>query len=186
MRTSSESPRLPRLLVSLAVAFTLIAAGPARAAEPVKYPESPEGLEKLTQDIMAAVKDGKTDKAAELAKSMVLPNHEAWFVKTFGEAKGKELAEQYGRQAASFDKDMVGLIEAQLKQNRTNVKAYKLESADDDNGTGAQRAAIAAMKEKVPLYGVRLVEPGKTAGMHLWSFVYIDGTFRHAGKMSGR
>jgi hypothetical protein len=186
MRTPMTTSRLPRLLVSLAVGFMLVTSGAARAAEPIKYAESPEGLEKLTQDMLAAVKDGNKERAAELAKSMILPNYEAWFVKTFGEEKGKSLAEQYAGQAATFDKDAVKLFEDQLRQNRTNIKAYKLESADDNNGTGAQRAAIAAMKEKAPLYGVRLVEPGKTAGMHLWSFVYVDGTFRHAGKMSGR
>jgi hypothetical protein len=179
-------PAQSKFLACLAGTFVLVALTSARAAEPVKYPESAEGLEKLTQDMLAAVKDGKNDKAAELAKSMVLPNAEAWFVKTFGEEKGKELAAQYATQAASFDKDVIALFEAQLKQNRTNVKAYKLESADDENATGAQRAAITAMKQKSPLYGVRLVEPGKTAGMHLWNFVYVDGTFRHAGKMSGR
>src|SRR5688572_5996368 len=72
MRNSSRSYRLP---LCLAVAFSIIAASPARAAEPVKYPESPEGLEKLTNDMLAAVKDGNKERAAELAKSMVLPNH---------------------------------------------------------------------------------------------------------------
>ena len=178
----AHSKSLACLAVTLVVFVALTA---ARAAEPPKYPESPDGLEKLANDMLAAVKAANKEKAADLAKSMVLPNHEAWFVKTFGEAKGKELAEVYGKQAATLDKDMVGLIDEQLQKNRTDVKAYKLESADDKNATGAQSAAITAMKEKVPLYGFRLVEPGKTSGMHIWSFVYVDGAFRYAGKMSG-
>ncbi|HYE20010.1 MAG TPA: hypothetical protein VEA69_16295, partial [Tepidisphaeraceae bacterium] len=83
----------------------------------------------------------------------------------------------------SLEADGVKLYEAQLKQNRTNVTAYKLTDPDDKQATGAQRDALTAMKVKVPLYGVRLIEPGKDAGMHLWNFVYVDNGWRMIGKL---
>ena len=43
---------------------------------------------------------------------------------------------------------------------------------------------------KSPVYGLirhrytaRFVKPGETLGMHLYNYVYVDGTFRLAGKM---
>jgi hypothetical protein len=56
------------------------------------------------------------------------------------------------------------------------VSVTKIESATDDNGTGSQKQALAAMKVKVPLYTVRFREqPGTSSGYTLWSFVYVDG-----------
>jgi hypothetical protein len=176
-----------RIVAVASLTLVLLLGGPrtVRAAD-TKYPESADGLAKLTQDVLAALKDGKRDVAASLIKSMVLPKHEAWFVRTFGDEKGKELAGLYAKQAETLEQQITKLFEDQLKQNRTNVKAYKLESADDDNATGLQRQALAAMKEKTPLYGVRMVEPGKELGMHLWSFAYVDGGFRLVGKLAQR
>jgi hypothetical protein len=30
-----------------------------------------------------------------------------------------------------------------------------------------------------------MVKPGEELGFHLWSFVYVEGAFRLAGKMNG-
>lgn len=157
--------------------------GMARAAD---YPESADGLKKLTEDVMVALGAGKTDQAKALVKTMLLPDHEKWFVKTFGDAKGKALAAGYTPLTQGFEDEVLKVFAAQLKQNRINVTAYKVESADDKAATGAQQKALAAMVQKTPLYGVRMVEPGKDAGFHLWSFVYVDGAFRLAGKMTMR
>jgi hypothetical protein len=79
---------------------------------------------------------------------------------------------------------LVAVFEGRVKDGRTFVSVTKIESATDDNGTGSQKQALAAMKVKVPLYTVRFREqPGTSSGYTLWSFVYVDGGFRFIGKM---
>lgn len=169
--------------MTFCVMALIVLTAPTRAAD---YPESAEGLKKLTSDIMAAQGAGKNDEARALVKTMLLPDHEKWFIKTFGEDKGKKLSAAYAPLTNGFEDELLKMYAQQLKQNRINLSAYKLESADDKNATGAQQKALAAMVQKTPLYGVRMVEPGKDAGFHLWSFVYVDGAFRLAGKMTMR
>lgn len=170
-------------LAALALALSI---APVRAARAADYPDTPAGLESLTKDILAALQDGKTDAAKDLIKTLVLPDADKWFVTTWGEAQGKAMGEQYAKNAEALPDALLKVFQDQLKQNRTNVKAYKVESADDKNATGQQQSQLAAMKTKVPLYGVRLIAPGKEAGMHLWSFVYVDGHFRMIGKGARR
>jgi hypothetical protein len=169
-------------ILALAVIVTLFVYQ-ARAAD---YPETPEGLKKLIEDTVAAVKASDKEKTSKLVKSMLLPNHEAWFKKTFGEELGAKHAEEYTKQTGNFEADITSLFADQVKQNRTVIAVVKVESADDKNATGLQRAAITAMKEKTPLYTVRMTEEPDTAGFTLWSFVYNDGAFRLAGKMRQR
>lgn len=169
----------------VALALVLLIA-PVRVARAADYPDTPAGFESLNKDILTALQDGKTDAAKDLIKTLVLPDADKWFVTTFGDEHGKPMAEQYAKTAEALPDALLKVYQDQLKQNRTNVKAYKVESADDKNATAQQQAQLAAMKTKVPLYGVRLIAPGKEAGMHLWSFVYVDGHFRMIGKGARR
>ena len=169
--------------VTAVLMFVSIPWTQARAGD---YPDTPQGLEQLVHDVVDALKDDKTDTAKQLIGSMVLPNPDAWFTKTFGEDRGKVLAANYAKFTLSFPEMGLKLFQDQVKQNRINVKAYKVEAADDKQATGGQVEAILSMKEKSPLYGVRMIAPGKEYGLHLWSFVYVDGNFRMIGKMADK
>jgi hypothetical protein len=39
------------------------------------------------------------------------------------------------------------------------------------------------MTAPIALYSVRMIEPGKESGMHLWSFAKTDAGFKLVGKM---
>lgn len=163
-----------------------VAAGAAPVLAQDRPADSPEALKKVVEDILGSLKAGKPDTAAELIKSLKLPDHEKWFARTFGAEAGAPLAARYAQQIEQFDAGMLKMFDEQLKKNRTSVTAYKLTDPSDKNATGLQQKALAAMKEKTPLYGVNLVEPGKESGMHLWNFVYVDGAFRMVGKLAAR
>jgi len=99
---------------------------------------------------------------------------------------GAKIDANHVKLSQNMTEGLLKSYKAQLAQNRTNVTAYKLTDPESKDATGLQSGAMKAMKEKVPLYGVRLIEPGKDAGMHYWSFVYVDGGFRMIGKMNAR
>ena len=58
---------------------------------PSSYPESPDGLKKLIEDIFGAVKSGNNEKASSYFSNLTIPDHDAWFLKTFGPAEGPDL-----------------------------------------------------------------------------------------------
>ncbi len=177
-------------LVLIAAVVLAFVVGPAYAQAPATqpgksaYPETKEGLTKLIQDVLAASQDAaQKDKLATLIKDMRLPNHEAWFKKTFGDEKGGKLATEYADSLKKFDEEITKFFAGAVKDGKTQVSVMVIKSPDDKDATGLQKDALSAMKEKATLYTVRLTKPGEESGTTLWSFVYVDGGFRLAGKM---
>lgn len=166
--------RTLRIVVAGLLAVGL-SAGWALAAE-----ESAETLQKAVSEIVQAAKAGEKDKVEKLCGDLVLPDPAKWFTEVFGEAAGKKLAEEY---AALPKPEIAKMFLKAAEAGRTEVRILKIEKADDKNATGLQQDAIKAMTKPVALYTAKLVEPGKEAGLSVWSFVWADGAFRLAGKM---
>lgn len=168
---------LPLFTVLLLAPVGVLAQGKAA------YPDTADGLKKMMEDAIAAAKANEMDKLGGLVKSLKLPNHEAWFKGTFGDDVGAKLAKEYGERLDKFEEEVTGLFTDTVKKNRVNVTAYRIDKPDSDRATGLQKDALTAMKRPTALYTVKLIEPGKDAGTSVWSFVYVDGGFRLAGKM---
>lgn len=147
------------------------------------YPDSTDGLKKLISDILAASKAGDKEKVSTLVKSLMLTNHEAWFKQTFGDDKGAKLSADYGKFLGDFEPSASELFAKMVEKGQTNIQVDRFAKAGDPKAVGLQEDALKAMKSAVPLYSVRLLEPGKDTGMHLYSFVYVDGAFRFISKL---
>ncbi|HYE21889.1 MAG TPA: hypothetical protein VEA69_25845, partial [Tepidisphaeraceae bacterium] len=80
--------RTTKTLAAVWALSVLTIALPARAAD---YPETPDGLKNLNEDILAALKAGEKEKAAALVKGLVLVDHAEWLKKTFGEELGTKI-----------------------------------------------------------------------------------------------
>ena len=171
-----------RLMLSLLV-FTLLGMGCMTKSNKVSYAESADGLKKLMSDILEAQKSGDKDKFNSLLKGLELPDAEAWFKKVFGDDKGAKVAAQYKSNTNALEQDLTRLFAKIESDGQTEIKITRLEKADDPQATGNQKDVLSAMKNPVPLYSARFVKPGETLGMHLYNYVYVDGTFRLAGKM---
>lgn len=171
-----------RVILSLLV-FTLLGMACMTKSNKVSYAESTDGLKKLMTDILEAQRSGDKDKFNSLLKGLELPDAEAWFKKVFGDDKGARVATQYKSNTSALEQDLARLFAKIESDGQTEIKITRLEKADDPQATGNQRDVLSAMKNPVPLYSARFVKPGETLGMHLYNYVYVDGTFRLAGKM---
>jgi len=169
-------------MISLLV-LTLLGTACLTKSNKVSYAESTDGLKKLMSDILDAQKSGNKDKMNSLVKSLTLPDSDAWFKKVFGDDKGAKVSSQYKSNASQIDQDLARLFAKIVSDGQSDIRITRLEKADDPQATGNQKDALAAMKNPVPLYSVRFVKPGENLGMHLYNYVYVDGTFRLAGKM---
>ena len=170
----------PRTLAPLVLFATLAVAAPARAGQP----ESVAGLTGAVEAILAAGKAGDAARVEALARAMVLPAPEAWFRRTFGPERAPKLAAEYAKTLAALEKELGALLAQVIKENRTTVRVKAIRNVDDADANGNQKRALRAMKTKVALYSARLARAeDKVGGIHFYSFVHVDGTFRFAGKM---
>jgi TonB family protein len=142
------------------------------------YPETPEGLKKLLEDVFEAEKAGDTAKSERLYASMAIPDHAAWFVKTFGEEEGARLDAKYNglEDAASSLKRRV---EAAIQRGQLNIIA-RIFLNPEDIPVELQKAFLAAMTSAMPLYhGAVSSGPEDKTRVLLGDFVYVDGGFRY-------
>jgi hypothetical protein len=165
----------------IALALVFMACGKSKNTP--SYPETTEGLSQLTRDVFQSVKAGETERTQALIASMKLPKPDAWFKTTFGDAVGAKLAAEYTEMLPEFDKSLTELYTKMVNENQMELKVASFNKSGDPAATGLQNAALGAMAKPATLYSLRMLKPSEDLGMHLWSFVYVDGTFRLAGKM---
>jgi len=164
--TSETKPRSP-----------LSETAPASAQGGASYPESTEALKHMFETMLEAARSGDTDKAKALVRRLVIPNYETWFNQTFGASNGTTLAADYKQFAQAAQSGQLWDFGELVQRAKQGVSAYSVSDPNDPNATGGQKKVLEAMKRPTALYGVRL------DGLHLWNFVYVDGSFRIAGKM---
>jgi hypothetical protein len=162
-------------------ALLLVSCGKSNDAP--QYPESTAGLTQLTNDLFQSIKSNDKERTATLIASMKLPDPGAWFKGVFGDALGTKLATEYTEQLSTFDAALTGLFTKMVEENQTVLKISQFAKAGDAEATGLQNTALEKMTTPATLYSLRMLKAGEEHGMHLWSFVYVDGAFRLAGKM---
>lgn len=139
-------------------------------------------LEHKIETILQTAAGRPQDLPAQL-RDLVLPNHQNWFRQVFGGQTGAVLAQEYGRRVPTFEIDLHKLFAAMVREGKTEVRVNRIDRIGDPLATGLQNKLLAAMRQTVPLYSVRMAKPAEKRSTHLWSFVYVDGGFRLVGKM---
>jgi hypothetical protein len=153
--------------------------GPVAAA----YPDTPEGLTKLCKETLALAKAGKRAEVATKVKGFVIPNADAWFKRTFGPETGAAMSEEYATGQTQMEASLARSFMTAAEEGQTDVRVFKFIQPDQEGVTATQKKIMNAMAVKTPLYSVYFTQPGEDTGMHLYSFVYVNGNFRMAGKM---
>jgi TonB family protein len=173
------------LLGSVCVAQTAgTSMGAAQTDAPrpaIRYPETNGGLEHLGKDMLSALQHGDEGRAAELARSMVLPDPAAWFHGTFGLfSSGREIID-YENETGDFPKSILGFFRNALKAGATSVYVmrYDATQCDDSVGEGVY-GLLEARVNATPMYELRLMKGNEF--FRMWPVVYFAGTFRFTGK----
>jgi hypothetical protein len=152
------------------------------AATPLDYDQSTDGLRRLLEDLLDAVRADDRTKIDRLTGSLQLEDPKAWFNDIFGNELGDKLTADYQEVAGAFGQ-LESLFDGLLEAGQTNVAVERFHEAGDPNATGYQNLALAAMRNNSPLYSARFTADDQAAGFHLWSFVYDGGGFRWVGKL---
>ena len=147
----------------------------------IEYPDTTGGLHQLVTHIAAAIDRGDRRRAVALVDSLRLPDPGGWFARVFGRRLGVELAREYADLADDI-RELVPLLRSLTGSGNTEILVERF-AEPASSAVGYQKRALERMVNRVPLYSVRLVEPGSQRGFHLWSFVHDGASFRWVGKM---
>lgn len=174
----------------LALALTLVlgaaACGDDSAASKTngagdRYEPTRRDLERLGNELFAAIAAADESRAAAIAESLRLPDHEAWFADHFGDDEAAKLTAEYEPSSRELSQ-LVALFAELAANGQTEIAVERFDESGDSASVGYQRIAMEAMKKKTPLYSMRIRKPDADDVFHLWSFVHEDG-FRWIGKL---
>lgn len=175
-------------------------------------PEDPHNaeLKALVQSIIATAKEGRKERVAEMVRGLVLPEHEAWFKKVFGQETGTKLAAGYSKGLSTFEFRNVAFFEALVRQRPTvNVTRMEIVAGDNPDDFGVayirgsnrgvisrekfesqekevRKTALLSMHDPVPLYELSFMSAASQSNSkptYLRWIVRIDGTFRMVGAL---
>jgi TonB family protein len=143
------------------------------------YPDSPEGLKTLIDDILAAVKARRNDRVSELLNNLAIPDYKTWFVKEFGSDEGPRLAGKYQEFAPRLTFEAEKLFNAAQAEGRTEVSVTTLQKPIDQSVSGLNRAIVEAMQDPLTLYSASGRSPNQPYALLLGHYFYIEGGFRY-------
>ena len=151
----------------------------SQSIAPGAYTDSPEGLKKLLQDLFASEKARETQKSSQYLASFAIPNHNEWFVKTFGATEGARLDMKYVELQAESAGWLKKRVEIAVKDAKTDVDVRVYQKPADAR-MPLMQAVLGAMVQSVPIYNAsdRFDENDKSP-FFLGDFVYLDGGFRY-------
>jgi len=157
---------------------------PAPAGAQGAYAESPDGLKSLVLEICAAKKAANDAATNKLLTGLVLPNHEAWMVATFGEPLGKRIAATYTERHDLLPTLLSAAIKSLVDEELTQVEIV---TRDEPfvrlPGEGTAPAIILSKQRPARLYDVRFLSADRQKTKSMWHFAFVDGGFRYIGTL---
>jgi TonB family protein len=151
------------------------------------YPESPDGLKALIQDLLDGLTAENTDKTSAYFSSLAILDHAAWFIKMFGPDEGPRLEAKYTELLPRVSGRLSQRFSHALDGQMNDVSVTVLQKPADP-GAKLDRAIFEAMARPVPIYRVNGLGPinsPTSAGpmarfpIYLGDFVFVDGAFRY-------
>jgi len=144
-----------------------------------EYPDTAEGLEDLMKQMLQFERAGDSKDLAVFAKSLELPNADAWFRSVFGDRVGPQMAQATSRAREKTGRSAASKIASLRKDKLVSVKAVKFTDSCNFSATPEEYPNLLLRQMQEPLYDVRFRDSPQEAP---WGFfAYVDGGFRYVG-----
>ena len=143
------------------------------------YPDSPEGLKALLDDVFGALKTDDNAKISALLNNLAIPDYKTWFVKEFGPVEGQRLAVKYEEVAPQLRGETEKLFQSALKYGTTGVTVTALQKPLDPSVRGLGGAIVEAMQEPITFYDADGESPTQQYPSFLGNYFYVHGGFRY-------
>jgi TonB family protein len=145
---------------------------------PSGYPKSVEGLKNQLEDLFGAVKAENTAKSSQYMQDFAIPNHQEWFLKTFGPSEALRLETKYTQLQPTGLEALQKRVDEAVKSGRTQIEVSVIEKPDDTKMRLPQEV-IKSMAQPNAIYIASDSKgPSDKSPYSLGDFVYVDGAFR--------
>ena len=179
-----------RLAVSIGMLLLVGAVGGCKRPPPepvVKagmYQSSPEELGRLWHDILAACKADDRNRVHELMRSFVMTQPE--LTSLLGPTHGQALWARYQAMLGSLvNAGAVELVAHVYEKKYDDISVTRIDQLPVAEQTDTDRALLAALVNKPPIYTVRVKRKTEAKGLRYDFFVYLDGYWR-SGNLIGK
>ena len=181
-----QPEKQPQQTAMLGTQRTQSASAPKSAAVPPaaipSYPDTPEGLEDLMNEMLKLEKKHDATALAPYVESLDLRNASAWFRATFGDEIGKQLADSYDRTRMNMALAFPDLLTKLNSKHFTKPVATLFTDSCNSDASSDEYEVLASRKNEQPLYDVRLTTYSQRVAVPY--FAYVDGGFRFLGNFS--
>lgn len=133
-------------------------------------------LRALAAEMISATQTQNWKALAGLVLALKLQDPQAFFSETFGAGPAAALSEEYAETSKGMVVDFRATLSAILDEGGGPFTVFQ---ARGFHAIGLQRRATFAMEQDVPLYTIRF----DRAGVGLWSFAWVEGSWRYLGKL---
>lgn len=148
------------------------------------YGNTPEELDRLWHDILAACKADDRVRVHELMRSFIMTQPE--LTSLLGPTQGAALWARYQAMLGSLaNAGAVELVAHVFEKKYDDIAVTRIDQLPPAEQTDTDRAVLVAMSSKLPMYTVRVKRKTEAKGLRYDFFVYLNGYWR-SGNLLGK
>jgi TonB family protein len=148
------------------------------APPPTAAPDSPRALQDFLEDLLAAIKSSDKPKIDSLWRSIVLPEHAAWFASEFGDREGAALEAAYAKQLTNTASGPGKTYTYVAGLDSVKLVILPMAQAAVNRPDSWAKIIQLVMKVPVPAFRAEAIGPGSASSYMLGYFFYVGGSFR--------
>lgn len=148
------------------------------------YGHGPEELDRLWHDVLAACKADDRVRVHELMRSFIMTQGELTSV-VGPEQSGKLWARYQAMLGSLVNAGAVELVAHVFEKKYDDIAVTRIDQLPPAEQTDTDRAVLAAMSSKLPMYTVRVKRKTEAKGLRYDFFVYLNGYWR-SGNLLGK
>ncbi|MGC2890570.1 MAG: energy transducer TonB [Candidatus Acidiferrum sp.] len=158
------------IFVSTVLPFQVRAQQSSPAVATSAYPNNADGLRQLLNNMLFAARREDPLELQSMIREMEIPNYQSWFTSNFGQEKGENWGEPYGRWLAKDEKEFQGFF-ARLAHMEGE---FLIESLDSAKTWGSLNGPLDAYRAKWHRHDT----PKGDVVTNVGDFYFIEGKFR--------
>lgn len=191
VRSSLSSGLSSGLLLGLLLLGPLSLPGCARSkpepvdvAPPGRYGDGAAGLDAFFRDVLVAAQKDDRQRVHDLFASLMMSKAE--LARLFGAERAAALWARYEAVLGTMANiGAVELVASVYEKKLDDVSVVRVDQLPEAEQLPVDRAVLAAMTQRVPLYTARVKKKAETRGLRYDFFVYLDGRWR-TGNLLGK
>ena len=163
-------------------AVTLFLAFPSWGSAQKVYPDKPEGLKKLVENMIAENRSGTLD-ANRSVQALLIADNDTWFQEVFGADVGDRLATEYSSVRSDLETSLVAFLSRADANGKGRVSVLRARLKEANSRDPETLAVVSLAQKPIELYTVRFTNSASQEEVFFGQFAYRQGAFRFLGRM---